>query len=328
MSDFVTVLCWIGVAQSVLLGAFFLSRNRGYTSVYLGLIFLMIGLRVTKSILYLTMDEPPLVMMNIGFAAHAFLAPLMFLYLQRTNRSVFDYLHFIVPVLIALQAGSLTLEGFWYRGGYGALLYYTLVYITLCWWRYGKNRGVLAGTSTLVLLIAVTIFQLSYFSNYILRLTPYEAGPVIHSVLVYALSFMVLKSNDLIPDTKKKYSNLKINDSQLEEYKTRIITAMDVGRPYLQPDFSLAKLSELTGIQTHVLSFVFTVSLKKNFQLFTNTYRIEAAKSLLLDPAKRHYSIAGIAEECGFNSLSSFNTAFKKISGVTPREYRNRQQGG
>jgi len=323
MNDFVTVLCWIGVAQSILLGVFFASRKEGSASFFLGVMFLMIGLRVTKSILYLTMGDAPLWLMNIGFAAHACIAPALFLYVRGSN---LRWAQFVAPGMIALLCNYLSLEGFWYRGGYGALLYYTVGYLALCWFHYFKNRSQLGGISILALLIAVTIFQLSYFSNYILRLTPYEAGPVLHSIMVYAISFMVLKSNDLIPGVKKKYTNLKINDSQLEEFRSRILSVMKDKRPYIDPGFSLSVLSELTGIQTHILSFVFTASFKKNFQLFTNSYRVEAAKAMLLDPSKKHYSIAGISEECGFNSLSSFNTAFKKIAGQTPSEYRIRRE--
>ncbi|HZY82975.1 MAG TPA: helix-turn-helix transcriptional regulator [Cyclobacteriaceae bacterium] len=323
MNNFVTVLCWIGVAQSILLGVFFVSRKGGRASVFLGLMFLMIGLRVTKSILYLTMGDAPLWLINAGFAAHACIAPALFLYF-RTGK--WQWAHFVVPGAILLLSNYLTLDGFWYRGGYGVLLYYTIAYLALSWYHYFKNRNQLQGFSILALLIAVSIFQISYFSNYILRLTPYEAGPVIHSIMVYAISFMVLKSNDLIPGAKKKYTNLKINDTQLEEYRTRILSVMESKRPYIDPGFSLSTLSDLTGIQAHVLSFVFTASIKKNFQLFTNSYRVEAAKVMLLDPSKKHYSIAGISEECGFNSLSSFNTAFKKIAGQTPSEFRIRRK--
>jgi AraC-like DNA-binding protein len=45
----------------------------------------------------------------------------------------------------------------------------------------------------------------------------------------------------------------------------------------------------------------------------------------LVDTRKQHLSIAGIATDCGFNTLSSFNTAFKKFTGYTPSDYKKKQ---
>ena len=52
----------------------------------------------------------------------------------------------------------------------------------------------------------------------------------------------------------------------------------------------------------------------------TAEYRIEEAKRLLKE--KMNYKVEEIAEQVGYNSKSSFNTAFKKITGMTPSEWR------
>ena len=57
--------------------------------------------------------------------------------------------------------------------------------------------------------------------------------------------------------------------------------------------------------------------------LLSATYRVEEAKKKLLDPAFKHLSVLGIAEEVGFSSKSSFNSVFKKHTGTTPSEFRN-----
>ncbi|MEO1097269.1 MAG: helix-turn-helix domain-containing protein, partial [Bacteroidota bacterium] len=61
---------------------------------------------------------------------------------------------------------------------------------------------------------------------------------------------------------------------------------------------------------------------KKNFNSYINTYRIQEASRLLQDETNGHLTIAAIAFEIGFNSISSFNTAFKKQIGQTPQAYR------
>jgi AraC-like DNA-binding protein len=59
-----------------------------------------------------------------------------------------------------------------------------------------------------------------------------------------------------------------------------------------------------------------------NFKEYINKYRILHAKEMLSDPKFSALSIAAIAYDCGFNSLSSFNSAFKKITGKTPSSFK------
>jgi len=332
MREITLVLCWLGVFQSALLGAYFLSISKKKLNyLFLGLTLLMVGLRVAKSTIFMFNPDPHLVIMNIGFAAHAMLGPLFLLYIQTTfNRkigSVMYPLHFVPAVLVFVLSPYLELDDFWYQGGYSVLLYYTLIYLALGWYTFVKNyQKDRLGYVIMFLLITLTVFQVSYFSNYILRLTPYETGAIVHSLLIYIISFLVLKNNNVFsPDKRKKYNNLNLTKEEIDRYKQKIINVMDGQKPYLDTEFSLNKCSELTGIPSHILSFVLSESLKQNFLHFTNSYRIAAAKQALIDTRKQHLSIAGIATDCGFNTLSSFNTAFKKFTGSTPSDYKKKQ---
>jgi AraC-like DNA-binding protein len=71
------------------------------------------------------------------------------------------------------------------------------------------------------------------------------------------------------------------------------------------------------------LSQTINEQLRQSFSEFLNSYRIEEAKRRLRDPAFKHLSILGIAEDVGFNSKSSFNAVFKKHTNLTPSEFRN-----
>ena len=62
--------------------------------------------------------------------------------------------------------------------------------------------------------------------------------------------------------------------------------------------------------------------LGKNFYDFINAYRVEAFKAKLQDPKFAAYSILGVALESGFKSKSSFNAIFKKVTGMTPSQYK------
>ena len=72
----------------------------------------------------------------------------------------------------------------------------------------------------------------------------------------------------------------------------------------------------------HALSQLINEELGQNFFDYINSFRIQEFERRLVDPRNAHVSILGIAMDVGFNSKSSFNTAFRKFKGMTPSEYR------
>jgi len=99
---------------------------------------------------------------------------------------------------------------------------------------------------------------------------------------------------------------------------------MDHQKPYLDSELNLIKLAELIGITPHQLSYIVNTGFNENFFQYINTYRVEKAKELLLQEEMNKLSVLGIAFESGFNSKTSFNTTFKKITGQTPTEFKKR----
>ena len=93
-------------------------------------------------------------------------------------------------------------------------------------------------------------------------------------------------------------------------------------KPYLEPDLNIYKLSEQIGTSRHYLSQVINEKAGKSFFDFINGFRVEEAQSKLTDPAMANKSILGIAFDSGFNSKATFNTTFKKHSGMTPSAYQ------
>jgi AraC-like DNA-binding protein len=100
----------------------------------------------------------------------------------------------------------------------------------------------------------------------------------------------------------------------------RVTTLIETNRPYLDPSLSLADLADQLAMTARELSELINRSLGLHFFDFVNGYRVEYAKTLLNDSPKR--SVMEILHASGFNSKSSFNTAFKKHTGLTPTAYR------
>ncbi len=95
--------------------------------------------------------------------------------------------------------------------------------------------------------------------------------------------------------------------------------------PFLDPSLTVKSLSEKISIPHRDLSILINQELGQHFFDFINSYRIEKAMSLLKNPSKKKHTILEILYEVGFNSKSSFNTAFKKHTGKTPTVYRKSQ---
>jgi AraC-like DNA-binding protein len=46
---------------------------------------------------------------------------------------------------------------------------------------------------------------------------------------------------------------------------------------------------------------------------------------ILKTPSKKEFTVLEVLYEVGFNSKSSFNTAFKKHTGLTPTQFRKKE---
>ena len=127
--------------------------------------------------------------------------------------------------------------------------------------------------------------------------------------------------SDIIVDSKTiKRNNLSKN--MLESYTVKLNEYMEKEKPYLDPNLTLMDLSEKTGIPYRSLSEVINLSLNKNFYDYINEYRIIESTKILLDKESKFKTILEVLYNVGYNSKSSFNTAFKKHTGLTPTEYK------
>jgi AraC-like DNA-binding protein len=128
----------------------------------------------------------------------------------------------------------------------------------------------------------------------------------------------IIDESQLISQPKKTL----LDENQLEVFKKRLTDLMEAEKPYLDSTLSLSKLAQLMKVSTHELSYVINTSFEDNFFNFINRYRVEQSKKLLVLDEYNHLSMVGIAFEAGFNSKTAFNTAFKKMTGLSPTEFQ------
>ena len=107
---------------------------------------------------------------------------------------------------------------------------------------------------------------------------------------------------------------------EFHSWRAKLLQLMAEAQPWLEPELTLAELAHRLRTNTSLLSHVINTGCGQNFNDFVNRYRVAEAERKLQDPRLAHYSLVGIALESGFNSKSTFNRVFKKLTGRTPGE--------
>ena len=151
----------------------------------------------------------------------------------------------------------------------------------------------------------------------------------IMAVTIFAAGYFALSQPEIFtpPLAKavaRKYEGSSLTSAKADEYLRLLTAVMENDAVYRDENLSLPALAEKVGIPAWHVSQILNERLNKNIYDFVNGFRVEEAKRILRDPRRRDQKILGIAFDTGFASKVAFNRVFKKQTGMTPSEYRNR----
>lgn len=186
-------------------------------------------------------------------------------------------------------------------------------------------------------LIIVVYFLFNQFSNLIYKavyrisgfsLVEWPVDIVFLSFLILLLSILALMVNTgstLFPSAK--YSGSPLLSSSSQDIVVRAKRLIEDGMLYKRESLSLSELSVLVGTNSKYLSQSINAKLQCSFVDFVNGYRVEEAKRLMLDQTNRSITLEAIGGLAGFKSKSGFFRAFKKATGMTPKQFLKSQTG-
>ena len=292
-------------------------------------------------------------------------APLLFLYIRELTADVkrigkIDFLHFIPATLCLiyllpyyLQSGAakiqiLSLEyvqesfGDWYYVRSALFITQALVYLILIaimivkYARKVKQRNSPHDRAILfevrVFVIACVVLWVGAIVRYVTNLRGTNLlVPLGASMLIYGMGYLKMRRPGPLTSedepAAKKYEKSTLTLERSKRYLDKLLQFMEKEKPFTDGDLTIQKLAEKLAIPSNHLSQTVNERLGQTFSDFINSYRVEEAKRKLLDPAFKHLSVLGIAEEVGFNSKSSFNAVFKKHTNLTPSEFRQVPDG-
>lgn len=103
---------------------------------------------------------------------------------------------------------------------------------------------------------------------------------------------------------------------------SKLDAAIKTQQIFRQPNLSIRQLSMALGISSKELSKFLNEYHQMNFSEYINCHRIAYVKELLSSSEVEKYTLVSLAELSGFSSKSSFNATFKRMTGMTPSEYK------
>ena len=119
----------------------------------------------------------------------------------------------------------------------------------------------------------------------------------------------------------EKYQTSRMDKREAAQLIKSLKTYMEDKKPYKSPDLTMGDLAKAIGCSSHTLSQVFSQHLNRNYYDYIAEYRVNEFKRLAADPKNASLTITALSEKCGFASRNPFLTAFKKFTGMTPKDY-------
>jgi AraC-like DNA-binding protein len=118
------------------------------------------------------------------------------------------------------------------------------------------------------------------------------------------------------------YHEIKTEISpEINIWKSKIETLIQSEKLYQNPELSLTDIAKKLDSNSNIISRAINQGFAMNFNDFINNYRIEAVKEMFQNGEHKKSTLLGIAYDCGFNSKATFNRAFKKNTGFSPKEF-------
>lgn len=153
----------------------------------------------------------------------------------------------------------------------------------------------------------------------------------LYATLINALwiGFSSLRQPPIYPEDETEELEVITEDVQAIEHGTEdlelfrsVNDKIKDGQYYLNSSLTLRELSEALEIRDKELSRIINSCSDDNFYGYINSFRVEHFKAMLSSQEYVNLSILGMAMDSGFKNKSTFYAAFRKVEGMTPKEYQ------
>jgi len=155
------------------------------------------------------------------------------------------------------------------------------------------------------------------------------------TALIYWISYQAISKPDLFIETENspivsfgfskipKYAHSSLKETEAKRIEDALQTIMQKDKLFLDSDLTIDTLANKLGTSRHHLSQVLNERIRKTYGDYITDLRLEESRRRLSNRADFRFTIAAIALDSGFSSVSSFNDVFKKRYGMTPSKFRD-----
>lgn len=329
---FLFFFAMLGAFTGIGAASFLWWRAKGEpTQRWLSLLILVVAVRTGKSVAFYFWPDIPRIVLQIGLTACFMIGPCLF-FLMRSSQGETsgpgraDRWH--IAVLLAVAAGVNLFVPYadhvdlWRQLITPSITYTWLGYLLLATAQLYIHRARLSAIPASPLLLGATggvwfIWIAYYTSGY----TSYIVG-ALSFTFVLALSVLVylrLRSGQapIVP-----YQDRRIPEAEAAAQLQSLDALMARERLHLDPALTLPRLARRLGMPQARLSQLLNDNNQTSFKQYLAQLRVGEARTLLRqEPSK---PLEAIAEAAGFQSMSTFYSAFKKVEGITPAAFRQR----
>jgi len=149
------------------------------------------------------------------------------------------------------------------------------------------------------------------------------------ALAVFFCTFMVFSRPEILyaakpMKSKTKYSRSSLDDRGFQMHFDRLMDFMEHKEGYTDPDLTLTRLAETLSIPRNDLSRIINEKTGKTFNDFVNYYRVQKVIALFNDPFQKNEPLPTLIFQAGFNSITTFQKAFKKMTGESPVAFRKK----
>jgi len=327
---FIGLAVWIIIFLGLFVYSLVSTKGSRYSNLLFTVMFLLLGLTLAKGFYGLLFPGLKNHYFSISLSASLFLGPVYYILIDSLLGQKFRFknktlLHFIIPLLLFL--GWLFLEGIhinykWWNIFHRSSMLLYISYLSAGIYRSNNNSDIPLKIKKQFNIMSCFLcaIWLSLLINEVSDL-PYLAGSLIYLFFIFSFLKLIFNNGYFIDTKNEKYKKTGLGP----EEKSRILLSLNKafidGKVYMDSNISLAKIAKIVQCTPHALSQAINEKHQKTYFEYIGEYRIEEAKRLLIQ--NPGIKISDIAYQVGYNSLSAFNTAFKKRSGSTPSNFRN-----
>lgn len=327
---FLFFFAMLGAFNGIGAASFLWWRAKGKpTQRWLALLILVVGLRTGKSVVFHFWPDIPLVVLQIGLTACFMIGPCLF-FLVRSSQgdasglAKADRWHIAALLAIAISVNLLLpYDGhaaLWRQVITPAIIYSWLGYLLLATVQVYLHRARLRGTpSGKLLLGALAGIWVIWIAYYTSGYTSYIVG-ALSFTFILALSVLIYLRLRSGHAPIEPYQDRRIPESEAAVQLHALAELMTRERLHLDPGLTLPRVARRLGVPQTRLSQLLNDNNQTSFKQYLAQLRVVEAKALLQQTPPKPLEI--VAEAAGFQSMSTFHSAFKKQEGVTPAAFR------